>query len=188
LTVSSSNTVIISPIGNFQDDLLDSVVMGVKTIFGCRTAIDPLLEGISFALDRKRDQYYSTIILEKLTAMAPDYALKVLACTTEDLFIPILTHVYGEAQLGGNSCIVSTFRLAEGLSLVTNRESFVARIVKEAVHELGHTFKLRHCRDRTCIMHYCRNIRDVDRKSNILCRHCSILLDDEKKRLSKGKT
>ena len=55
-----------------------------------------------------------------------------------------------------------------------------------AVHELGHTFTLRHCPDRTCIMHYCRNEEDVDRKSDELCRYCKVMLEDEIKRLKKS--
>jgi archaemetzincin len=58
------------------------------------------------------------------------------------------------------------------------------RAAKEGVHELGHTFKLRHCPERSCIMHYCRKIDDVDRKAGQLCRHCRVLLTDEMKRLA----
>ncbi|MCK5347901.1 MAG: hypothetical protein KAJ25_00840, partial [Desulfobacula sp.] len=52
------------------------------------------------------------------------------------------------------------------------------RIVKEAIHELGHTFDLRHCEDEKCIMHYCRRVEDVDRKSSRFCRYCNIFLAD----------
>ncbi len=57
-------------------------------------------------------------------------------------------------------------------------------MVKEAIHELGHTFKLRHCPDAACIMHYCRSEADVDRKSNDLCRYCRVMLNDELKRIT----
>ncbi len=50
-------------------------------------------------------------------------------------------------------------------------DAFRERMVKEALHELGHTFKLLHCKDPQCIMHYCRSLRDVDRKSDHLCRY-----------------
>jgi len=99
-----------------------------------------------------------------------------------DLFIPILTHVYGEAQLGGKACIISTHRLQEGICTNAGFKTYHCRILKEAIHELGHTFNLRHCPDHTCIMHYCRSIRDVDRKLERLCRYCRILLEDEIKR------
>ncbi len=103
--------------------------------------------------------------------------------TREDLFIPILTHVYGEAQLGGTACIISIARLVAGLEVQID-DNVRSRIVKEAIHELGHTFDLRHCKDEMCIMHYCRRLDDVDRKSNQFCRYCNIFLADNIRDLS----
>ena len=171
-------TVQIAPIGVFAPDLLETVADTVKRVFGLEARIAPLIEELGFAYDGERKQYHSTAILERLTAEAPNGALKVLALTREDLFIPILTHVYGEAQLGGTSCIVSTHRLGEGISTVNVRDLYLGRVAKEAAHELGHTFDLRHCRDARCIMHYCRSIGDVDHKDNDLCRYCPVLLGD----------
>jgi archaemetzincin len=173
----------IAPIGVFAPDLLSAVVDTVGRLFGleCRTA--PLLEEIAFAYDEERKQYHSTAVLERLTKQAPADTLKVLALTREDLFIPILTHVYGEAQLGGTSCVVSIHRLGEGISTVNMRPLYIERVAKEAAHELGHTFDLRHCKDAHCIMHYCRSISDVDHKSSDLCRYCRVLLGDSLKKL-----
>ena len=175
--------IIISPIENI--DSCDYQLLGqeIHRIFGFQTEIKSLLQNVNFAYDLKRDQYHSTAILEKLASKLPSGAIKIVAITNEDLFIPILTHVYGEAQLAGKACIVSTFRLQEGRSISTIGKKLENRIVKEVLHELGHTFDLRHCKDKTCITHYCRRIKDVDRKSDQLCRYCKILLEDELKKL-----
>jgi archaemetzincin len=121
--------------------------------------------------------------LEKLASIAPHHAIKVLAITQEDLFIPIMSYVYGEAQLGGKACIISINRLKENPSFVNNHDFYRDRLVKESIHELGHTFSLRHCRDQACIMHYSRTVRDVDKKAGTFCRYCGVLLEDELKRL-----
>ncbi|MGA8181493.1 MAG: archaemetzincin family Zn-dependent metalloprotease [Desulfobacterales bacterium] len=176
-------TIIISPIDNIEAGIHTSIGREIHRTFGFHTEMKPLLEDVNFAFDPGRGQYYSTVILEKLAIRLPAQNVKVIAITQVDLFIPILTHVYGEAQLAGRACIVSTFRLKEGLSPVNIPENYEKRLVKEALHELGHTFNLRHCRDKSCIMHYCRSIRDVDRKSDQLCRYCKILLEDELKKL-----
>ncbi len=179
----SPRTILISPVGEVDPAVCESVAAEIGRVFGYPTEMRPLLDDLSFAFDANRNQYHSTPILEKLDGLAPEPVLKILAVTRVDLFIPILTHVYGEAQLGGRASIVSLFRLSEDLSPAAGEAAFRGRVNKEAVHELGHTFKLLHCKDKTCIMHYCRKISDVDRKSGELCRYCKILMGDEVKRL-----
>jgi len=175
--------IIISPIENIDACNYQLLGQEIHRTFGFQTEIKSLLQNVNFAYNLTRDQYHSTAILEKLAGTLPSQAIKVVAITNEDLFIPILTHVYGEAQLAGKACIVSTFRLQEGLSLANIAKEFENRIIKEVLHELGHTFNLRHCDDKACIMHYCRSVKDVDRKSDQLCRYCNILLEDELKKL-----
>ncbi len=172
-----SGIIIISPVGNIPSWITATIAERVKQIFRFETRVSSLLEDISFAYDRERDQYYSTRILEELAARMPEDCTKLLAVTQEDLFIPILTHVYGEAQLGGRTSIISLSRLM-AYPDSESREKSRCRIVKEAVHELGHTFDLRHCEDEHCMMHYCRKLEDVDHKSDQFCRYCNIFLDD----------
>lgn len=184
----NSNTlndhIIISPIGNFDPKLIQQVGQEIQRVLGYRCRTQSVLENVDFAFDSSRNQHYSTLILEKLAVLAPSHTLKILAITRADLFIPILTHVYGEAQLSGKACIISTHRLNEGLGSEVSK-IFIQRVLKEAIHELGHTFNLRHCKNHSCCMHYCRTIKDVDRKSDQFCRYCKILLEDEKKGMVK---
>lgn len=173
--------IIVSPIGHFDPQIIDQVGREVRRVLGYRSLTAPVLQDVDFAFESSRNQYCSTPILKKLADLAPPGAVKILAICSVDLFIPILTHVYGEAQLGGKACIISTRRLNEGLETAPT-ELFIRRVVKEAIHELGHTFNLRHCKDHGCCMHYCRTIKDVDRKTDQLCRYCKVLLEDEIKR------
>jgi archaemetzincin len=175
--MSRPDKIIISPIGDIPDWIKSVVSEKMARVFGFQTQIIPLIDDISFAFDQKRLQYHSTRILEKLEQHAPDDCLKILGITQEDLFIPILTHVYGEAQLGGIASIISISRLIDYPKTITIDRGR-SRIIKEAAHELGHTFDLRHCEDSQCIMHYCRKIEDVDKKSERFCRYCSILFND----------
>ena len=188
MITSKEHTILISPIGDpgVDSGFLDPLQAAVLKAFGFATEVTPLIDEEDLWMDPVRKQYHSTPILETLSILAPPTAVKVLAITRVDLFIPILTHVYGEAQLGGKTCILSTHRFGEGLSPGTDSETFRCRIEKEAIHELGHTFNLRHCPDLTCVMHYCRSVRDVDRKLRRLCRYCATFLDDEMKKLAKG--
>ena len=182
MTSQPLHSIAIVPIGSFDVELIENIISRIEHIFGLSGEIFPLLNDLSFALDPNRRQYHSTPILEKLAAKSPPSAVKILALCHVDLFIPILTHVYGEAQIGGKACIISTHRLNAGQSHLNLREPYLSRIVKEAVHELGHTFTLRHCKDPSCLMHYCRSEGDVDRKTDELCRYCAILLKDTLKK------
>ncbi|MDB9823320.1 hypothetical protein OAC89_06455 [Deltaproteobacteria bacterium] len=164
--------------------LIEQIGIGISEKFGYRVKTVSLLKEIDFALNPDREQYHSTIILEKLATLAPSNTIKLLAVCEQDLFIPILTHVYGEAQLGGKSCIISTYHLKDSLPIVYARKTYYNRVIKEAIHELGHTFNLRHCPDKSCCMHYCHSVKDVDNKSNLFCRYCKILIEDEIKRLA----
>jgi archaemetzincin len=176
------DTIYVSPVGQIAPWIIGTIAQKIEIFFGFKTEELCLVEDISFAYDRDRDQYHSTLILEKLASRCPKGGLKVMAVTKEDLFIPILTHVYGEAQLGGTACILSISRLITGPDM-GGKDRGESRIVKEAVHELGHCFDLRHCEDDTCIMHYCRKLGDVDKKSNRFCRYCNIFLADNIKSL-----
>ncbi len=172
----------ISPIGDIPDWVSEKIAKEVVPLFGFQTQIKALINNIDFAFDKGRNQYSSSKILDKLEARAPANCLKIVAITEKDLFIPILTYVYGEARLNGRPCIVSIQRLVTGLELEVVSKGY-KRIIKEAIHELGHTFNLRHCKDPACLMHYCRNLEDVDKKLNQYCRYCNILLSDSIKYL-----
>ena len=153
---SAKHTVILSPIGNIDPTWLLSIQDSISRTFGFSTQTKSLLSDISFAYDSDRNQYHSTSILTRLEACCPGDGLKVIAITREDLFIPILTHVYGEAQLGGRASILSISRLISGPDM-GGPDSGAARIVKEAIHELGHTFDLRHCEHGVDNLSGCRH-------------------------------
>ena len=128
---------------------------------------------IDFAYDAGRKQYASIPVLEFLSGLYPQDALKLIAITGRDLFIPVLTFVYGHAQLGGRVAAVSLARLRqEFYGLPSNPEIFLERTVKEALHETGHTFGLVHCADRTCAMALGTNIRHIDFKRAAFCAAC----------------
>jgi len=135
------------------------------------------LPGLDFAFDAGRRQHGSIPVLEMLTQLCPADAWKVLAVTGRDLFIPVLTFVFGHAQLGGRAAVISLARLRqEFYGLAPNREVFVERACKEALHETGHMFGLVHCADRSCAMSLATNVRHIDEKHAAFCAPCAARL------------
>jgi archaemetzincin len=127
-----------------------------------------------FAFDSRRGQYYSTEILARLVAESAAHPeCKLLGVTSGDLFIPILTFVFGEAQVGGVAALLSTNRLRQSFyGLPEDHDLYLNRLEKEALHELGHTFSLVHCREIDCVMHFSNSVDEVDLKSRFFCREC----------------
>ncbi len=133
-----------------------------KNILKAETAFNP-----------SRAQYNSSLLLSSLLSIGENFNGKILGVTSVDLFIPVLTYVFGEAQLGGTVSIMSTFRLSETLyGLPENNELLTERAIKEAIHELGHTFGLLHCKNYECAMHSSTSIEEVDLKGKKLCGDC----------------
>ena len=153
-------------------NLLESLAAALARVFRTSCQIRPNLVDISFALDSGRRQYYSTAILQQLERQC-DLDARVLGVTSCDLFVPVLTFVFGEAQLSGNCATVSLARLREEAYGMPPREDLLReRLLKQAVHELGHTFGLRHCANWQCVMTSSHAVERVDVKSTEFCAAC----------------
>jgi archaemetzincin len=126
----------------------------------------------------ERRQYFSTGFIEQSTKQTTHINGKIIMITELDIYAPVLTFLFGEAQLKGKHSIVSVFRLHEEFySGVTNNELLFERTIKEVYHELGHNFGLIHCHDWDCVMHSSNSIEEVDLKGSTYCKNCSKLLN-----------
>jgi len=153
-------------------DVLEYLAAALARAFRTPCRIRPDMVDISFALDQGRRQYHSTAILQRLERVC-DPGIRVLGVTACDLFVPVLTFVFGEAQLDGACATVSTARLKEEVYGMPPREDlFRQRLLKEAVHELGHTFGLRHCVDWRCVMTSSHAVERLDVKTVDFCQAC----------------
>lgn len=135
---------------------------------GVLTRIDASVPLPIAAYDPARGRYHA----EPLLALASRHGARhVLAITQSDLFAGELNFVFGIASPHG-ACVVSTARLAAG----ADDALFCARLIKESIHELGHTLGLEHCADPCCVMHFSNRLADTDRKGNAYCRRCAARL------------
>ncbi|MHB0912108.1 MAG: archaemetzincin family Zn-dependent metalloprotease [Armatimonadota bacterium] len=167
----------ILPMGNVDTRVLGKVRGAVTETFGLPVRLLPEHPVPRSAYHPGRGQYYSTAILHTLLALVPEDALRLLAVTGADLFVPQLNYVFGEATVDGQVSIISLARLhPEFYGEPGNERLLVERAVKEAVHELGHTFGLRHCPNPECVMYFSNDIRDTDRKSARFCPASARLL------------
>jgi len=171
----------ILPIHFSDKNLLDSLSVTLKDIFALPVTF---LHG-SFPLEEGRDpirnQYNSTWILSQILKQTPEESGKILGVTSVDLYVPVLTYVFGEAQLDGKVAVVSSYRLRDELyGLPQNPERLKERLEKEAVHELGHTFGLIHCRNPKCVMYSITYAEEIDFKAINFCGVCLSILESKK--------
>ena len=97
---------------------------------------------------------------------------KLLGVATVDLYVPSLNFVFGEAECPGEVSVISMFRLDPKFYDQRDDKLLFHRTVKEAVHELGHTFGLIHCGHPNCVMFFSNSIYDTDLKNEGFCCRC----------------
>jgi len=175
------SSILIVPVPPCDNGVADALILPLQSIFQLPTSREPA-EALdpSFAFDVYRNQYNSTAIISALIDRFAGFKGKVLGITSVDFFIPVLTFVFGEAQLDGPIAVVSNHRLDDTFyGLPADPQLLNQRLVKEAVHELGHTFGLLHCRDYRCVMHSSTAVEDIDVKTELFCESCQALLSEK---------
>jgi archaemetzincin len=161
------------PIGNVEDGLLKDLCPAVEESLAVPCKVLPVRLDPEFAFHGERQQYHSSEILQRMQSIVVAGSWRVLGIAAVDLYIPILTFVFGEAQMGGPCAVLSTHRLRqEFYGLPADPELFRQRIIKEAVHEVGHTLNLTHCDDYRCVMTSSHAVEWIDLKESTLCTNC----------------
>jgi archaemetzincin len=161
------------PIGNVDDGLIKDLRPAIEETFLVHCKVLPVRLDPQFAFHGERQQYHSSEILHRMQNFVTADSWRMLGVAAVDLYIPILTFVFGEAQMGGPCAVVSAHRLRQELyGLPPDPELFRQRVIKEAVHELGHTVNLTHCDDYRCAMAASHAVEWIDLKERTLCSAC----------------
>ncbi|UCD01608.1 MAG: archaemetzincin family Zn-dependent metalloprotease [Promethearchaeota archaeon] len=127
-----------------------------------------------------RRQYDASKVLNSIIFYNKDKQyFRILGIMDSDIFTSGLNFVFGiamspkfEISRGPVMALISITRLRE--KFYRRPESmalFELRILKEAIHELGHTFSLEHC-NKFCIMRFSNSLADTDEKPPKFCDSC----------------
>jgi archaemetzincin len=161
------------PIGNCDGRLLTELAPAMANLFRVPTEVLQGRLDPEFAYHAERQQYHSSEILQEMQRYVGADSWRLLGVTAVDLYIPILTFVFGEAQIGGPCGLVSIHRLQqEFYGLPADRDLLKQRLLKETVHEIGHTLDLTHCDDYQCAMAPSHAVEWIDLKDGVLCGSC----------------
>lgn len=163
----------ILPLGSIEIPVLNYLKENLAQTFHGKVLIASHQPVPEYALNKTRAQYFSSEILAHLAQIKKTKERKILALIDQDLYVPELNFVFGEADMESGFCIVSLTRLRQSFwNLPDQMNLFLERTLKEAVHEIGHVLGLHHCPDPGCVMHFSNSILDTDRKGWQFCPRC----------------
>jgi len=174
----NSPTITILSFGLFDRGFLEKISETVAHEYNCLVVIRDARIDISEFYDPGRRQYNGDKLLREVDSVNINGSAKAIGLFNVDLFIPILTYIFGQAQLGGRTAIASLYRLSnERYGMKADEDLLLQRFKKEVIHELGHTFGLIHCHTPTCVMRSSTYAEDIDQKEVQLCSKCHAMLE-----------
>jgi archaemetzincin len=165
------------PMGRLGDLAVHVVAAHLQTFMEIPVDILEPREVPEDAFQHHRQQFDAGTILKYLADLPFPRHSRIVGLTNVDLCIPILTHVFGEAEVGGRVAVVSNFRLRkndDGTNVPM--EHYYERLAKVALHEVGHTLSIYHCDDSRCVMAYSPKVHHLDKVELFFCERCKFIL------------
>jgi archaemetzincin len=172
--MSSPGCVGIVPMGTIPPVVPKVIAAHISGFLNLESRVLHPLNEPHYALDDRRLQFDAGTILETLEARSFESVDKIVAVLNVDLFLPVFSHVFGEARQRGRVALVSLCRLTE--EPIENGKfspTALERAAKVALHELGHLYGLVHCENYPCLMHFSGSLEELDRMGLNLCPYCS---------------
>lgn len=160
--------------GSFEKNFLEAIARDVKVVFGMPVKVEQFHHDIASYFDPTRKQYDANRLLKLVDAEYTGEGFKTMGLFQVDIYIPILTYIFGQAHYNGNAGVASVFRLRnEHYGMKGNDRLLLERFRKVIIHELGHTFGLIHCHVPVCVMRPGNYVEDIDQKKYLFCNKCS---------------
>lgn len=165
--------IILITYGHFDANFLREIAEEVTKEFHYPVSIFNNHLDLAPFYDESRRQYDGNRLLKEVDAAEFPDSIKKIGLFRVDLFIPILTYIFGQALYRGNSGIVSLYRLRnEQYGMKPDQKLLSSRFKKVIIHELGHAFGLIHCHVPNCVMRSSTYVEDIDQKQQHVCIKC----------------
>jgi archaemetzincin len=160
-------TFYIQPLGSAgkgYKDVLERMRLYAEAFFGVPAKVLDPIPMFEEALQARRSQYDSTLIINLLADRVPKDALVYIGITDKDLFSEGLNFVFGEASLNWKCGVYSLVRYQ-----TKDDALFTRRSLNLLAHESGHILSIEHCVAYACVMQGANNLREDDGHPMHLC-------------------
>ncbi len=174
------------PLGKVSQTAVAVAAGNVQALLRLEALVMPSWPEPDYALLPLRGQYDAEAILARLAQGTPACRLR-LGLTAHDLCLSFVSHVYGQAQLGGCAAVVSLHRLqffSEGGA--APRALALERLAKITLHEMAHLLALTHCHRPGCVMRSVTDLEELDRLAAEPCPACQARIASRKRLLEQA--
>jgi archaemetzincin len=157
--------------------VLERICAAITETFARPCRVGAALPKPYYAFDAQRRQYSAEAILRRLHVHDAE---RVLGVVNLDLFVPDLNFVFGLADRANRRALIALPRLRQSFyGKGENEQRFIERSIKEAIHELGHTYGLAHCTNPRCVMSFSNSLADTEYKGRGFCATCRTKLQTQ---------
>jgi len=140
------------------------------TVYPSMWPLQPPISAYDWSRMRYRADAMNRWLRDRLS-QALEGGRLALGIVSADGYVEGLNFVFGLASPELKVATVYTKRLE-----TPDETLYRARLLKEAMHELGHLLGLGHCDNPACVMSFSNSIADVDRKEARFCTNCTLFL------------
>ncbi|MCF8368618.1 MAG: archaemetzincin family Zn-dependent metalloprotease [Bacteroidales bacterium] len=177
--MGTNKKIVLITFGHFEKTCLQNIAQDVSVDFPYPLMLKESHIDLVKFYDPNRRQYDGNKLLKVVQSSLSPEIVKGIGLFRVDLFIPILTFVFGQAYFKGTAGIASLYRLKnEQYGMKKDDALLFDRFRKVIIHELGHTFGLVHCLVPDCVMRSSTYVEDIDQKKHTFCRNCMTVIHE----------
>lgn len=171
-------------LGGVSTEHIDSIKSALERAYSKKViSLDEQKIPKRFFINVKSPRYRADSIIRYLKNTKPDSISHILgftafdiSTTKEDIEGNILKPeykykdwgIFGLGYMPGASCVVSSHRLKH-----KDKATFISRLQKVSIHEVGHNMGLPHCENKNCVMtDAVERISTIDNEGFELCDEC----------------
>ena len=161
------------PVNSIDHQLLTRLALCLEERFLASCVVRASLAIPKSALNGVRKQLFFGSVASKLSIANEGGEGIVLGITEYDLYKTSHQFIFGSASESHHCAAVSLHRLRpEFYGEPSDDNQLFQRLLKEAVHEIGHAMGLKHCYNARCPMYYSNSVFDTDNKFSNFCEAC----------------